>query len=191
MNAPSSGQTDRSIYANKRTIHPDDEGLLQYLLRELNQSRVRQGITLAEAARRAGREAAWLSLLFNGTSSVTSLEWNYAYRLAAGLGYVLRMEFNGASQVLPMFKIGSMMRLVETLPELGGVAMLEYLRAYRRYMEVEQKSFMESQGLSRSSAWSIENSDNPRIATVMRYARALGGRITFELEPRPYEQEDF
>lgn len=104
--------------------------------------------------------------------------WDWKWSTFANLGECLdfRPDVELRGFVLadtPMIRIGALN------PTFRGVGLLESFRLVREQMDVTGTELGRRMGCTDSSVSKIENSDNPKLASLMRYARGLGGELKF------------
>jgi hypothetical protein len=169
VNTPIDHESDRFAREGIRNT------LIDYRVTHLRKSARHAGLA-------AGRSKAWMRDLENREVS-NSLHWKFnevhAWSAAVGLDFLVGLE-NIA--VLPIDLIGPLMRTAVRQSAFGGVGMMEYLRTVRLEMGVAEKVLADRLQLGRGSVWDLENSDNPKVSSLQRYARALGGVIVFDFD---------
>lgn len=171
--------------ANHFQDHLDDERVREDLRDQLIGARRATGLDSAALSRRVGHYEDWLYRLEQKSDSRTwkfnsISDWGRAVGLDVWVHPVIH-------PVLPENKIGPMARAGVTMAPFSGVGFMEYARDWRVFHGIEQKELAARLDVVHSTMWAIEESDNPRISTMQRYIRALGGELEFHLESRPLE----
>lgn len=183
MSVRSSAGSGKLSGVNTPIDHEADRLSREEIRTTLVQCRVvHQRKSARHCALAAGRAKSWMRDLENPKVS-NSLHWKFnevhAWSSAVGLDFMVGLE---GIAVLPIDLIGPLMRTAIRQSAFGGVGMLEYLQTLREQMGVRQSVLAQRLGAGRGSMWDLENSDNPKISTLQRYARALGGLIVFDFE---------
>lgn len=105
--------------------------------------------------------------------------WSTLYGLADGVGLKAAIEFRDLPEIeTPLLVMGRRM------PVFLGVGALEYLQASREYLGVSTREMGRRLGVVKSAVFKSENADDPKLHTIMRYSRALGGRAIYRLEDK-------
>ena len=71
--------------------------------------------------------------------------------------------------------------------QYGGVGLLEYLKTLRIQMGIEQVEMGRRLGVNHGSIYDLEESGNPKVSSLQRYVRAMGGSLVFvvkDCEPK-------
>lgn len=176
MTTPKSGRST----ANHFQDHLDDESVREQLRSELIAARKATGFDVRTLARCAGRGDEWLYQLEQRSNSAFWLfdsvnQWGRAVGLDV-------WAHPNIQPVLPENKIGSLARAGISYSVFSGVGFLEYCRDWRVFHDIEQRHIMAELDIVHSTAWAIEESTNPRISSMQRYIRALGGVLEFHTE---------
>lgn len=175
--------------ANTPTDHVEDLTNRQDLLRALKSARVRHGFTYIELGRRNGRGDKWVTDLENRSDS---LHWrfNNVWEWGRAVGVDIFLDIDGIAP-LSLQRIGPWSHLALKQSTFGGIGMLEYLRALRTDMGVDHREMARRMDVTHGTVWDIESSDNPKISTLQRYVRAMGGSLRFVLRVcEPYKNPD-
>lgn len=68
-------------------------------------------------------------------------------------------------------------------PEIPTPEIVKALIAYRESLGWTQETLAQVLGISQSSVWQFERSrTDPKVSTVERYAKAMGARVTFQIQ---------
>lgn len=101
-------------------------------------------------------------------------KWSTLVNLGESLSFEPDVEVSGfVLAQTPMLGIGSVN------PAFRGVGLLESFRLVREGLDLSAVKMGELMGCSDTTVAKIENSDNPKLASLMRYARGLGGQVKF------------
>jgi DNA-binding XRE family transcriptional regulator len=182
MSEQSSEVSAKPIGANRYSDNDMDKLSRTNLFRNLERMRVLAELSQAQVSTTAGRNPDWLKEL--GVTDSYYWKYNDVHDWARALNIAIRFNTVGVA-VLPEARIPTLMRVAEGNPAFTGVAMLEYLGALRDYLGYEQKYVAQRMGVNHGTMYAIQNSDNPRLSTLQRYARALGGALMFEGQRYP------
>ena len=168
--------------ANHYQDHPSDALVRESLRLELIKARRCQYTAdVRRLSRAAGRGEEWLYRLENHSDSKF---WMFNNLNEWGRAVGLRIWVHPNLQpVLPENKIGGLARLGIKHSGFSAIGFLEYCRDWRVHHGIEQRAIMRELEITHSTAWAIEESTNPRILTMQRYIRALGGVLEFQTEP--------
>jgi DNA-binding XRE family transcriptional regulator len=168
--------------ANKLDDDTEDFEVREKIRTALKVRRRQVGMFAKTASLNAGRPKEWCGYL-ERPEKTSSFHWRFndIHQWAEVLGVDLYMvpELN---PVLPEDRIGPLARTGVTMSSMSAVGTLEYLRDWRVFHGIEQKDLGARLGVGHSTMWAIEESANPKISTVQRYCRGLGGRISFHME---------
>ena len=100
--------------------------------------------------------------------------WSTLNGMAVALGLTLGVKVTGFELPnTPMLALGL------TNPAFLGVGTLESMAKLRTERGVSTKEFAQLIGLTHSWTSRVEASDDPELATLMKYATALGGSLRF------------
>lgn len=101
-------------------------------------------------------------------------KWSTYTNLADALSFTPGVEVSGfVLASTPMLSLGA------ENPVFKAVGLLESMRKVRDDLGISAVQFGKSIGVSDTTVSKIENSDNPKLISLMRYARGLSGRIKF------------
>jgi hypothetical protein len=174
-------QRSAASTANHYQDHQHDALVREHLRLELIKARRCQSTSdIRRLSRMAGRNEEWLYRLENHSDSKFWMfnnlnEWGRAVGLKVWIVPDLY-------PVLPEDKIGPLARAGVASSQFSGVGFLEYCRDWRVHHGIEQRAIMRELEITHSTAWAIEESTNPRVLTMQRYIRALGGVAEFQTE---------
>jgi DNA-binding XRE family transcriptional regulator len=165
----------------------EDQRNREDLAAALKSARLRHGFTYVALGNRNGHGTRWVADLENRSDS---LHWRFDNVWAWGraVGVDVGLEIEGIAP-LSLLKIGPLARMSINDTIFGGVGLLEYLKTLRAEMGIEQREMARRLGVNHGSIWDVEESDNPKISSLQRYVRAMGGSLKFVLRVRePYEK---
>lgn len=101
-------------------------------------------------------------------------KWSTFVNLAESLAFEPDVQVTGF-----VLAESPMMGLGAVNPTFRGVGLLESFRLVREGLDLSAVKMGERMGLSDTTVAKIENSDNPKLVSLMRYARGLGGELKF------------
>lgn len=167
--------------ANHFQDHPDDAMRRESLRLELIKARRCVGADMALLGMAIGRYPEWL---YRTETHSRSQFWkfNTLYDWGRAVGHNLYVHPN-IKPVLRESVIGPLARAGISNPAFSGVGFLEYVKAWRDFHEIGTNALAERMDVNHGTIHAIDESDNPRISTMQRYIRALGGYLEFHLEP--------
>lgn len=159
-----------------------DELTREILRGMLRQARIDQNLNENRASFFAGRSNGWVARMENRDGADSQRwTWDDVYRWGRAVGRTIRPNPVGLN--LPnVAELKPMMLISMEQAELAGIAVLEMFRQIHESTGAEQIELANALGVGHGSMWALLNSDNPRIITLQRFARALGGELRFELE---------
>lgn len=171
--------------ANKLDDNVEDFEVREAIRASLTARRRQCGMFAKTVSLNAEHPKEWCGYL-ERPEKTNSFHWRFndIHLWAETIGVDLYMvpELN---PVLPEAQIGPLARTGVTMSSMSAVGTMEYLRNWRVFHEIEQKDLGARLGVSHSTMWAIEESSNPKISTVQRYCRGLGGQISFHMEVVP------
>lgn len=186
MTTPRSGRST----ANRFLDHPDDlrkrEWLRAYLIacRE-SKARSRDRVVLSLTA---GKHPGWLTELEDRTNSIF---WKFdsvnAWGRVVGIEVTVHPKLE---PVLPLEEIGVLARAGINNSAFSAVGFLEYCEDWRHVNGITMKDMEQRLDINHGSLYNIEKSSNPRISTMQKYIRAMGGELEFHLEPTIFRNEN-
>lgn len=158
---------------------------LDFRNRELFQMRLwaalhdrrRQGLKMETIARSGGiSETTLYDLGRPVTKPIGSWTWNTVIGVCKAVMAIpyLRVTNFDASSV--------MWEAAQRNPDLLGVGVLDLMMAQRTKDGTTDAQVAEALGVERTIVWQVEHSDNPRLSTIQRHARALQGRVEYRLK---------
>lgn len=106
-------------------------------------------------------------------------KWSTFTNLADALAFEPEVEVQGF-----VLAPSAMMGIGAVNPAFRGVGLLESMRLVRENLGLSAVRMGEAIGCSDTTIGKIENSDNPKLVSLMRYARALGGELKFVVGER-------
>lgn len=101
-------------------------------------------------------------------------KWSTFTNLAESLGFDPDVRVSGfVLAPSPMLGLGAVN------PAFRGVGLLESFRIVRDGLNISAVQFGRRINVSDTTVAKIENSDNPKLVSLMKYARGLGGELKF------------
>jgi DNA-binding XRE family transcriptional regulator len=146
-------------------------------LRHLITARKARGVLLKDMAARNGHQTEFMQAPWDEARMPWDWKWSTFYGLVDGAGLRACVEMNELPHVsAPLFIVA------KSKPVFGGIGALEYLKVAREDKCVSQLELSRRLGIAKSGINKIEKSDDPRMSTIMRYARALDGYVRFRIK---------
>lgn len=163
---PDYGEWDKLHLANVR-----------YELRLVFAKRKDEGFLVKDMEALVGRGHGFLALLYDDTRIPWEWHWSTLHDLCKALNVELDMIIDVPDLVsTPMLRVGW-----ENM-NFWGVGILDAFRATRMARGMSMEVFgRDRMDLSKSGVFKLEISDDPKIHSIQRYARGLGGKITFKI----------
>lgn len=163
---------------------PDFNGIDQLHLADLRirlrtwfEFRKGQGALVKDMEDSVGRSHGFLALLNDETRLPWDWYWSTFHSLATALGLKPVAEVSGFDlPQTPMLGVGL------ANPTFLGIGLLEAFKQAREDQGMSYEKFGERMDLVKSGVYKLEVADDPKLMSIMRYARGLGGRIRFGIE---------
>lgn len=157
--------------------HPEDFGnrnMLRLKIITGLEDRRRNGTALHAIAKELGHSRDFTTTPYHPDRHPTSVWlWNQTFSLCQGAMLVLRVEFDNIDGRSALWDMSQTMR------QFQGVGAMELLKDATQNLGLTNQQLADRLGIVKSAVWkSLEGSD-PRLSTIQRYARALGGRAKF------------
>lgn len=167
--------------ANHFYDHPDDAQRREALREQLVEARKSVGVDMALLGLAVGRYDQWLYRCeMHSRSQFWKLNTVYDWGRAVGLNVFVHPNI---TPVLPESAIGPLARAGISNPAFSGVGFLEYVKEWREFKGIGTNELADRMDVNHGTIHAIDQSDNPRISTMQRYIRVLGGRLEFHVEP--------
>lgn len=150
---------------------------LRYELRLAFEKRKSEGFLVKDMEALVGRAHGFMALLHDDTRIPWEWHWSTLHDLSKGLHLNLVVDLDVKDlMVTPMLALGY------EQSQFMGVGILDSLRATRLAQGMSLEWFGEHRmGLSKSGVFKLEISNDPKIYSMQRYARGLGGKLSFEI----------
>jgi DNA-binding XRE family transcriptional regulator len=146
-------------------------------LRHCIQERRTTGETQVAMAAKNGHGPDFMRVPWDDLRFPWEWHWSTLRDLCDGAGVRAKVDFwNLAMPKTPLYEMG----LINNA--LLGVGALESLRKAREDMGLSHQELGRLMGIVKSGVYKIENGDDPKLSSIMRYARALGGRAVYGIE---------
>lgn len=159
-------------------LHPDDVANLfrvRAQLQALADLNVEGGVSKTAQAARVGRSHWFLHILWSERTWPGYWKFSTFHDLCVAVGCVPAVTTNLART--PMTPVA------EAAPRYWAAALQEALTAERWGSSVQEVASKVQ--VSKSAVWRTENSDDPRLSTLQRYARAYDCYIRFGIGETP------
>lgn len=172
MNGP------RSVGVNQSGDgHPDDYGNRNVLrLRILTglENRRREGMSLRDVGKELGHARDFATTPYHPDRHPTSV-WLFdqTAQLCTCARLSLRVSFQGVEGQSALWDMS------QDMPQFQGVGAMDKLKDTRVLLGLTNQEMADRLGTVKSAVWKAEEGSNPRLSTIQRYARALGGRALF------------
>lgn len=159
-------------------VHPQDLAMLKLVQADLtNAIKVARsnGVTNDMFAERHGHSPDFVRRSLKADPA----EWHWAtlFGLACAVPARPVIHFLNLPDVsTPMWRIG------QNSPALLGIGMMDMLAEMRRKLDVPYRQVGVLLGTVKSNVPKLEDADNPKLVSAMRYARALGGQVVYTIE---------
>ena len=141
------------------------------------QQRRDSGMTLRMIGNTVGFTEDAISAVFHPeTHDPANWTWDHVIKLCRAGYAVPRLKtfgIEGSSSVLEVARAGQ--------PQLLGVGAMDLMVSARKGRGLSESQIAEKLGIKRGVVYQLEHSDNPRLSTIMRYGRALGGWVEFDI----------
>lgn len=171
--------TGRRSGKHSENAHPDDCANLETVrgkLHELLKPRLALGLTVTFISRSLGHRHEFMNQVREPFTTDTH-GWLYDsfHDLCLGCVAVPRMKIYGLDGFTsPLWEMG------KSDARYLGVGAQEVLKSYREAKGVSQRQMGEILDIHHAGVWRIENSDNPYMGTLQKYARAIGLIVKFD-----------
>jgi DNA-binding XRE family transcriptional regulator len=157
--------------------HQDDFGnrnMLRLKIITGLEDRRRNGTPLHAVAKQLGHARDFATTPYHPDRHPTSVWlWNQTWDLCQGALLTLRIRFVGIDATSPMWD------MAQDLPQFQGVGAMELLKQARIDLDITNQAMADRLGIAKSAVWKSEEGSDPRLSTIQRYARALGGRALY------------
>lgn len=148
---------------------------IRYELRMTFDRLKNQGPLVKDMEALVGRAHGFLALLHDDTRVPWEWHWSTLHDLCKAMGLELEVDIDVSDLAqTPMLQMGW------EFPQFLGVGILDSFKATRVARGLSLEGFgRDCMGLSKSGVFKLEISDDPKIHSIQRYARGLGGKVTF------------
>lgn len=145
-------------------------------LRALIQARRDAGTFPTHMGAEVGRGKSYVRH-FMAAGDALGWHWTTLHSLAQIAGRRAGIVFDGLPESQdPMWLMG-----LEN-PAFLGIGAISMLKAVRDDLGISQRQVAEFMGVVHSNIWKMEESGDPKLHSIMRYARAVGGSARYRLE---------
>jgi DNA-binding phage protein len=173
-------RSERST-ANHSLDHPEDATIREVLRAQLIGARKAVGVDMALLGLAVGRYDQWLYRTeVHSRSEFWKFNTVYDWGRAVGMNVFVHPRL---TPVLKDHLIGPLARAGVSNPAFSAVGFLEYVQAWANFKGIEQRHIAKALDVNHGTMYAINESNNPRILTLQKYVRALGGRLEFHVEP--------
>lgn len=147
-------------------------------LRDRIQKRLDAGLTIAFISESLHHGHDFMKLAFREPDDTATWLWSTWFELGVGARSLVRMKISGVDDLThPLWDMGNVQPLYQ------GIGALAILKVLRQAKGVTMRDMARMMTVSRSNIYAIEESGNPRVSTLQRYARALDERVTLRVIP--------
>jgi len=171
--------TGRRSGKHSENAHPDDCANLEAVrqkLHEMLKVRLQAGMTVSFISRSLGHRHEFMGQVTEPFTQHTH-GWLYDsfHDLALGCVALPRMKIYGLDGFTsPLWEIA------KSDASLLGVGARDVLKNYREARGVSQEKHADAMQVVKSGVYRIENSDNPFMGSIQKYARPLGLIVKFD-----------
>ena len=149
-------------------------------VRQIIADQKKTGKTLVEMGSRNGHQPEFMRAPWDETRVPWDWTWSTLHGLVDGVDKMVVVYFHDLPEVeSTMYEMG------RVSPQFGGVGAMDYLKKAREALGVSQMDLANTLKIVKSGVYKLENSDDPRLSSVMRYARGLGGYARYRIEEYP------
>lgn len=152
-------------------------GELRAEVRHLIRKHQASGVPLKDMGARNGHRRDFMRAPFREERMPWDWPWSTLYGLVDGTDRMLFVNFRDLPPVS-----SPMHEMAKTSPAFGGVGAMDFLRRCREDMGVTQVEMADRLKIVKSGIYKLESSDDPRLSSIMRYARGLDGYARFEIK---------
>lgn len=151
-------------------------GEIRAEVRHLIEGHRREGVPLKDMGARNGHRREFMRAPFKDDRMPWDWPWSTLYGLVDGADRMLVVEFHGLPEVS-----SAMHEMAKTSPAFGGVGAMDFLRRCREDKCVTQLQMAGRLKIVKSGIYKLESSDDPKLSSIMRYARGLDGYARFRI----------
>ena len=165
--------TGRRSGKHSENAHPDDCANLEAVrvkIDELLKIRLASGVSVSFISQSLGHRHEFMGQVRQPFSSDTH-GWLFDsfHDLCLGVMAVPRLKLYGLDGFTsPMWEVA------RGNPRYLGIGAQEILKLFRRSKGISNEAAAETMGVVKSAIYRIENSDNPYMGSIQKYARAIG-----------------
>lgn len=181
----------------KPDIHPDDEAARRQLQADYTAARNAARMSHADVGAKLNISSSGAANFQNDNRADPMAATVQRYARAIGCQFTLRLE---GLEHLGEPPHDATSKMLDALADRGDPQRADELHLWRfvallvrtrNQLKLRQVDIAAALGCSPSAVKQIElDGKSPRLSTLMRYARALGGRVTLHLDPVNHVQAD-
>lgn len=164
------------------TFHSQDKAHLADLrfgVQRLIADAIEAGAKVGDMAAKNGHAHGFMRIPWDLDRRTEDWHWSTFFGLVDGAGGDVGFRIHGLEiPVTPMLGMGL------ANPVYMGVGLLESLRQARHDMGVGVREMGRRLDMVQSNVRKLEAADDPRLSSIQRYARGLGGRLHFTARSR-------
>lgn len=159
------------------TFHPQDKAHLadvRFSVQRLISDEIEAGRKVGDMAAKNGHAHGFMRIPWDLDRRTEDWHWSTLFGLVDGAGGEVGFKLHDLE-----IPVTSMLGLGLANPVYMGVGLLESLRQARHDMGVGVREMGRRMQMVQSNVRKLEAADDPRLSSIMRYARGLGGRILY------------
>lgn len=146
-------------------------------VRHIIDGQKKSGKTLLAMGAKNGHQTEFMRAPWDEERVPWDWPWSTLFGLVDGVDKKLVVEFHDLPDVsAPMYELGL------NSPGFGGVGAMDFLKRAREALGVSQGDLAQRLKIVKSGVYKLENSDDPKLSSIMRYARGLGGYARFRIK---------
>lgn len=162
------------------TFHSQDKAHLadmRFQVQRLIADAIEAGMKVGDMAAKNGHAHGFMRIPWDLDRRTEDWHWTTLHGLVDGAGGRAGIIVRGLDLLdTPMWAMS------QHNPAFLGVGVLDSLRATRQMMGVGVREMGRRLHTAQSNIRKLEGADDPRLSSIMRYARGLGGRVTFTVK---------
>lgn len=160
-------------------IHPKDKQNLadvRFAVQKVISESIQDGCRGADMAAINGHHPGFMRIPWDQDRRTEDWHWSTLHGLADGAGSIAMVHFGNLPEVeSPMYEMGLINRVYL------GIGVLDRLKKTREHLGISHTGMGRRLGTVKSSVHKLESADDPRLLSLMRLARALGGYLRYEV----------
>lgn len=160
-------------------INPKDKQNLaevRFAVQKIIDQAVQDGAHGTAMAAANGHAPGFMRIPWDQDRRTEDWHWSTLHSLANGAGAVAVIKLGNLPEVeSPMYEMG----LIN--PVYLGIGTLDYLKRAREHLGLSHTVMGRSLGTVKSAVSKLEAADDPKLLSLMRLARALGGFLRYEV----------